>query len=242
MSFYDAIAANYDYIFPLRQGRVDFVKSLIPKETKAVVDLGCATGGLALSLAKEEIVVTAIDLNEAMVEDGRRRAIRGGVAVNFLVTDMCKVADLLPKQSVGGAFCFGNTLVHLPDHETITQFIGSVHSVLRPASPFVGQIVNYDKIMARRLDGLPTIDNEHIRFERDYRYGEAGDRIVFAARLTDKKSGQTSAEEVLLYPIVKEQLTASFKTAGFERIDYYSDYNCGDWSIEKTPTFFVAWK
>ena len=242
MKFYEAIAKHYDYIFPHREARLDFVLSFMGEGQQEIVDLGCATGALAIALATKGHKVTALDLNEQMVSAGKERADRLGLAIDFYAKDMCEVESLCQPASQSCALCFGNTLVHLKSLDKVTEFCASVASVLKPGAFFLGQIVNYDRILSLKPPGLPTIENEHIRFERLYHYGTDESKIVFQANLFVKESGEESSEEVTLLALTKAQLRGSLKKAGFSSVDFYSDYGRSAWSVKSTPTFFIAWK
>ena len=67
MNLYDALADIYGDIFPLSAERVEFVCSLLPQHNAHIMDVGCATGDLALALARRNIRVTAIDRNKKMI-------------------------------------------------------------------------------------------------------------------------------------------------------------------------------
>lgn len=51
MALYENIAEFYDEIFPLKQTRLDFIASFLENNSE-VLDIGCATGELALALSK----------------------------------------------------------------------------------------------------------------------------------------------------------------------------------------------
>ena len=195
MSFYSSIAKHYDQIFPHRQQRLDFVLSFLEPGEKRIVDLGCATGALALALASEGHEVIALDLNEEMVHSGERECEEHGLSVSFLVKDMCQVEELCSPASVDCALCFGNTLVHLPNEQAVVDFISSVRCVLGENGFFLGQIVNYDRILSLKPRGLPTIDNEFIRFERIYHYQHYTNKIIFEAKLLVKDSQDEKCEK-----------------------------------------------
>ena len=242
LKFYEAIAKQYDLIFPHRRARLDFVLSFFSKGPQEIVDLGCATGALAIALAVKGHRVRALDLNEQMVSAGKERALELGLAIEFYAKDMCEVESVCQPESQSCALCFGNTLVHLESLGTVTEFCAAVAKVLKPGAFFLGQIVNYDRILSLKPKGLPTIENEHIRFERLYHYGADESKIVFRANLLVKESKQESSEEVTLLALTKEQLQSSLVRAGFSSVHFYSDYERSAWSIQSTPTFFVAWK
>jgi len=50
MAFYEKLSTYYDKLFPLRESRLSFVLSNLSKPY--VLDIGCATGDLAIALSK----------------------------------------------------------------------------------------------------------------------------------------------------------------------------------------------
>ena len=79
MSFYDEIAPYYDAIFPLNRAQIGFVENCVetPYAGKRILDVGCGTGDLALSLAEAGFNVTGIDSDMEMIRraDGQKRTV-----------------------------------------------------------------------------------------------------------------------------------------------------------------------
>ncbi|MFW5760145.1 MAG: class I SAM-dependent methyltransferase [Cyclobacteriaceae bacterium] len=67
MNFYDKIAGYYELIFPHRAAKEHFLLQYLNKSGK-VLEVGCATGAMAISLANHGHEVKAIDLNEKMIK------------------------------------------------------------------------------------------------------------------------------------------------------------------------------
>ena len=53
MSMYEKISEYYERIFPLKKGKITFLESLLTKENQKILDIGCATGELALALSSK---------------------------------------------------------------------------------------------------------------------------------------------------------------------------------------------
>jgi len=241
LAFYDDIADYYDEIFPLPRRRVDFVLRHLPPPpaVPSVVDLGCASGALALALAERGVTVTGLDLDGTMIERARRQA--AGMPATFAAADMLHVGRYVPASTVDVALCFGNTLPHLAGPPAVAGLAAAVHTALRPGGCFIVQLINYDDILAERSPGLPTVDTEILRFQRRYDYLPDG-RISFAATLTVKATGRQTANAVTLYPLRRDELAAAMDRGGFDPVEFLADYDETPWTPDGASTIVRAWR
>ena len=113
MDLYTALAAHYDDVFPVTPAKLGFARSIVGDPPQRILDIGCATGSLAIALAQEGHRVTGVDLDAEMIELARRRP--GGGAVEFRAMDMRDVAPSLPAGAFDTVLCLGNNLPHLSD-------------------------------------------------------------------------------------------------------------------------------
>jgi hypothetical protein len=67
MAFYESISPWYNYIFPLSEKKVKFVRGLSSESQPKVTETGCATGEFAMALAKSGCRVFGFDLDEEMI-------------------------------------------------------------------------------------------------------------------------------------------------------------------------------
>ncbi|GAA0473349.1 transferase [Actinoplanes capillaceus] len=58
----------------------------------SVLDLGCGTGELAISLARRGHQVTAVDISSVAIERARTKAVAAAVTVDFRVCDVIELA------------------------------------------------------------------------------------------------------------------------------------------------------
>jgi SAM-dependent methyltransferase len=83
---YDTLYQDKDYA-----GECDYLETLFGRQAvlpKAIVDLGCGTGGHALLLAQRGYTMTAVDRSTAMLQAARAKADHAGMAVDFLQGDI----------------------------------------------------------------------------------------------------------------------------------------------------------
>jgi SAM-dependent methyltransferase len=126
--------------------------------SKRILDLGSGTGEHARFLASKGFEVTGVDLSQSMLE---KSLAVPSPNVRFVEGDMRDIANLARGATFGGAICLGNALPHLTEDEDLRRLFGGLRKVLDGGAPFVLQILNYDRIEAKRERALP------LTFHRD---------------------------------------------------------------------------
>lgn len=226
--FYSSISKYYAEIFPFQPVQLQFVKSRAGKLNGIqLLDIGCATGELAIQLAQNGTFVTGIDLNEDLLEQANAKiGFDSFEKANpkFKKGNMLELkTDFQPGQ-FDAVLCFGNTLVHLQTPELVQQMLDGVFGVLKPGGHFLLQILNYDYILSEPVSELPVIDTENIRFTRKYRFPEHGSLIQFQTDLMIKSEGKTIKNETPLLALQSRQLTELLQNTGFSEIELFSNF------------------
>src|SRR5690242_698380 len=111
--FYDEISKYYDDIFPIGKYQVDLLREVIGEGSKDVLDIACGNGGYSKALSDLGHKVTAVDLNESMIEILNKNYEN----INGKVLNMLDIDKLDEKYDL--AYCIGNSLVHLDNDEEI---------------------------------------------------------------------------------------------------------------------------
>jgi|FLOH01.1.fsa_nt_gi glycine/sarcosine N-methyltransferase len=237
MDFYSRISDYYNDIFPLNYIQVTFVLSYLDKSAKNqnLMDIGCGTGLLSTALSDNFDSISAIDTNEKMLEIARQSA--GAKSINFIRMSMLDIDIRFPEMSFDNAICFGNTIVHLQNIEEIERFFKKVKFVLKPEGRFLCQLINYNFVLDSNLKGLPTIDNEKIKFERYYNVDENG-MIDFSTTLTIKETGEKLNNCVKLFPARRNQITNILHSAGFKHVKSYSSFAKHEYNPNSLPLVF----
>ncbi len=214
--FYDEISKYYDEIFPVGRYQVELLKELSGDGKKDILDIACGNGGYSKSLADFGHKLTAIDLNPSMIDilNNKYKNIDGRV-LNMLDLDKLEGKyDLV--------YCIGNSLVHLNNNEEILEFLTKTKEILKDNGRLLLQIINYDRILDRNIDELPTIEGDELRFVREYEYMEEDNKINFKTIL-EVKANKFENNEILL-PIRSNDLIALLGGAGFKNIETYGNF------------------
>ncbi len=239
MEFYQQISKYYDYIFPTGEEQVRFLKEVAGNPPRSVLDIACGTGGYSLELAAQGYNVTAVDLDAGMLKQlGDKMDISKGT-LEYFQSDMVKVKEKL-QSKFNMAFCIGNSLVHLENMQQIKEFLVNTRTMLENDGSLILQIINYDRIILRDINSLPTVENKDIglSFERNYEYSKENKKIAFKTRLTVE--GKSLDNQVLLYPLRQDELTEALSDVGFKKLKLFGDFNGSE--FDKYNSFMlVVW-
>lgn len=233
MDFYTTIAKYYNSIFPLNYKQVDMIDTCIGQNKQiTLLDIGCGTGQLANLLATKYSRVIAGDTNNSMLDIAKSEATSKNVS--FLNFGMLDIANRFSIDEFDVVLCFGNTVVHLNDLSEIGMFFNHVYNVLKIGGKFIFQIINYDNIMDNGITSLPTIENDSIKFVRNYTVTD-DNRIEFCTTLTVKQSKKIIENKVILFPLRKKQIETLLTSAGFSTINFFSSFNGDTYSSNSLP-------
>ncbi len=203
-----------------------------------ILDIGCGTGNLSIELSNDFTQVVGIDTNEEMLEIARFNV--EGKSTDFKNISMMDIDNAYKARSFDVVLCFGNTIVHLHDLNEIELFFKKTKQLLIPGGKFLFQLINYDNVLDNNLKGLPTIENEIIKFQRNYSVDEKG-LINFSTSLTIKENNEVLESNVKLYPIRKHQIEGALKKSGFENIIVFSSFKKDPYKPVSLPLVYECY-
>jgi glycine/sarcosine N-methyltransferase len=240
MSFYQQLSKYYDLIFPIGKAQVEFIAETAGSPPKQVLDIACGAGGYTLELAKRGYSITAVDLDAGMVESLRKKIRSTSLEVTALEGNMLELERSLDGQRFDAAFCIGNSLVHLDGAEEVAGFLSAAKQLLTEDGKLILQIVNFDRILAKEIHSLPTIENSEagLKFHRMYEYVQGANRIRFKTIL--EAEGSVYENAVPLYPIQSDDLTNLLRQAGFANIRLYGDFKKNDYVKLESGALVIA--
>lgn len=231
--FYQSIADHYDDIFPLSDTLRKFLFSFGIMKEDFILDVGCATGEVALYLAQYARNVTGIDLDPNLIKIANfKKDERGRDNVRFLAGDMNDLDSIFSPGQFRIIACLGNTLVHLLSIDAINDFFRKVSTVLSDDGLFVFQILNYEKLLARKTAELPLIDNNKITFERRYDHETYKPLLAFNTSLRVKATSETINNSIPLFPIRQTELVKMSSRHLFRSIRFLGGFDGKIFSAE----------
>ena len=233
MGFYESISKHYDYIFPYNPTQKSFLISQSnDPSNESIIEIGCGTGNLTIELCSDYKQVYGIDLDKAMLDRALDKS-PNIPNIDLRTMNMLDVDKNFDRSSFDNVFTFGNTLVHLGGIQEIGKFFESVYRVLSKNGTFSIQIINYDKILDKGLDSLPTISNDKIEFIREYKKNDQ--YISFNTRLTVKEENISLRNSINLFPLRKSILNKLLIESGFSNIEFFSSFNGDIYDESKLP-------
>ena len=237
--FYESIAKVYDYIFPKNRKQLEFVESIkkISIEEK-ILDIGCATGNLTELLGEKTGNVVGIDLDKELLKEAKDKHPN----LNFENMNMLKINEKFEENSFDRVVSFGNTLVHLDSREEVEEFFQKVYKTLKFNGFFIVQIINYNRIIEKNIKNLPTIDNEKVKFVRDYEYDKSIGKVDFITELTIKEANLNIKNNIKLLALTKIEIQKFLGEIGFRNIEFYGDFEGRELSDNSEALIFVAQK
>ncbi len=151
-------AEIYDYLWGSKDYSAE-VKRLVEIfrgfGVRRVLDIGCGTGGHALTLGGLGYFVVGLDASFNMVRKALSRAKDRRVDIDFVVGDMRRLPFRLCV--FDAVYCLGFTTHHLTGENDLSKFSGSAYSVLRHGGLFVFDARNIRRFDVNRL-GSPVFD------------------------------------------------------------------------------------
>ena len=156
--------------------------------------------------------------------------------------NMLEVNEIFEENSFDRVVSFGNTLVHLDSREEVEEFFQKVYKTLKFNGFFIVQIINYNRIIEKNIKNLPTIDNEKVKFVRDYEYDKSIGKVDFITELTIKEANLNIKNNIKLLALTKIEIQKFLGEIGFRNIEFYGDFEGRELSDNSEAVIFVAQK
>ena len=253
MKFYTSIADLYDEIFPYKPQQKKFIESFKLHGLESVLlDVGCGTGSLVLNLTELFSIVIGLEPDKEMLDKANFKALQFKFDKMDQIEDLGKwvfmqkgtndIREEFVSESCNAVLCLGNTLVHLSGNDEVKVFLLDALELLKPGGKLMIQIINYDRIIDQKLKGLPTIENDNVKFERFYHYDENPKFVNFQTILTVKESGEKTENEIPLLAIRPAELKKLMTEAGYQDIEEFGNFKKEEFTAESQPYIVVGGK
>jgi len=224
MNFYDAIASHYDDIVdgPARsEAAARFATWLTGSHrVRRALDVACGTGLHARAMAGRGVQVVAADASEAMLQQARTCPGEADDRIEWLHAPMETIA-----QRVTGSFdavvCMGNSLPHLLTDARLRQTVRGFRTVLADEGLAAVQMLNYDRILARRERVVGVTRRGHREYIRFYDFLPKQIRFNILELDWQDDRCRHDLHQTHLAPYRAEQLCEAFREAGFEDVDLF---------------------
>ncbi|MFN8472872.1 MAG: class I SAM-dependent methyltransferase [Anaerolineae bacterium] len=163
---------RYAEVFAASQGHREynarlatFLPTLLERmgeSPRAVLDVACGVGDLAVGLAQRGYGVTAADLAPAMIAIAREKAVAEGVSATFEVADM----RALPyRESFDLALCFGDSLNYMLTPVDVRKALTAMYRSLRPGGLAIFDLLTASAVETFYADEAYILQNTDDVFE-----------------------------------------------------------------------------
>jgi SAM-dependent methyltransferase len=206
-----------------------------------ILDLGSGTGEHSRHLAAQGFDVLGIDGSPSMLEKASDAPLPSNL--RFVAGDIADVRSLVPHEAAG-AICLGNTLPHL-DEPSMRTLAAGLADTLKPGAPFVFQVLNYERIRAKKLRHLPLnfrpTENEGETIFLRLLETHADGWVTFTPTTLrydpdrDPPVEVTSTRSIRLYGWTWPELRAIFGGAGFSTAAVFGGYDSSPFNAAESP-------
>ncbi|MCC6513559.1 MAG: class I SAM-dependent methyltransferase [Geothrix sp.] len=210
-----------------------------------VLDLGCGSGEHTRFLTALGFDVTGVDASASQLEAAREADPRG----RYVQAELTALAGLEAGQ--GAAICVGNTLPHLCEEAEVRAFFSGLASRLAPGAPFLLQLLNYDRILARGERTFPVVlrpgeaaEGDTVFLRLMTHHGDG--RLTFTPAHLRYRPGTAAplelvaAHDVALRGWRRAEVEALLQQAGFTVLETLGTMTGEAWSSTSSDLVLVA--
>ncbi len=195
----------------------------------SILDCGCGTGAYAIPLTKEGINVTAIDINNSVMNRAQEKANRQGIGIKFKNANMI---NYKPNKRVGAIISMYNTISVLT-RDQFKKTLRNWHEILPPKGLLIFDVYNFDYmkrkyITTRYLTDAKQIGSKFYVVFHDDRLDEKEKimrvkmEIFKQTKWTDLKK-EIYQENLQIYSV--NELEKILKEIGFKILEKHGGYS-----------------
>lgn len=229
-TFYDNLASHYDKLFldwqTATQEQAIILDRILRNNgfdtTAQILDCACGIGTQSIGLAKLGYNVTASDISEKEIQEGKIRAEQNNVNIRFEKADFCALADVFAEQ-FDIVIAMDNALPHMLSKEALESAIRSITDRIATGGMFVGSIRDYDFLLDSKPNYSPpyihkTDKGQRVSFQTWEWNGECYKLIQYIVE--DENTLQVNRFECEYRATRREELTNLFVSNGCSSVDW----------------------
>lgn len=245
IEFYEAVAPFYDDMTGFEKRFVverPFFRMIVERYGIAsAVDAGCGTGFHSLLLSQLGVLVLGVDASRVMVETANAHAKKLDIRSTFIEGEFQSLAQRL-EGKYDAVFCLGNSLSHLLHDDEIIASLANFSSLLKPGGHLFIQLLNFDRILAKKERVQFVKDVGTTTFVRFYDYEQQNIRFNI---LKLEKNGDKIADSLIsvpLRPLRRTELETMLRRVGFADITCFGSISLEEYVPETSKDLFIIAK
>lgn len=248
-SIYESLLEYYDELFPVSDEKLQFILNLLSTQLNndvqdvlpRVLDMGCGNGNFAIQLMRHNIDVTGIDDNVPFIQSACRRNPEPRTSARFFRMGMLEAGKILAKESFDMVLCLSNILASLRGGEKIQAFLNDMRLLTKKNGCIIIELVNYERILAEKIERLPSIETQRSRFERLYTHRSDG-YIDYESSLFSSSQQLVFQDRLSLYPIKADELEQYLLTSGFSTVQFKDSFKSPEYTGTDLGLICTAWR
>ncbi len=229
----------YDELFPVSDAQRIFFESYIPQFSPPVkfLSIGCGTGIFEHRLAKNAIDVTAIETIRDFLNSATRRYRNQLMALRYFQMSTLEMTKFLGKNFYNIISCLNSRIAFIHKKEFLKKFFSDCKELLSENGIVILGLENFEKFRAEPKSILPARKSIRITYKSQIVKNAQG--TFLESRLENENKILPVYERVPIYPLKKSEVAEFAKEAGFEKIEFFSDFEKNSFE-EKTSDYLLA--
>jgi glycine/sarcosine N-methyltransferase len=237
--FYDELASDYDNMISFEKAveiKKKLFKNFVTDEMKSAADIGCGSGVDSIALASLGLKVTSFDPSSEMLKSAEANAEINNAEIAFRNYS----ADSIPTEFNDNfelVVSLGNTFANIPK-ESFKASLKRCYNILKPKGQLLIQVLNYEKILneKKRIVNITEAGDKY--FIRFYDFLE--EHILFnILTFSKEKPSDNKLISTKVYPYSVKNFESGLKGAGFNSVQFYSDFQFSPYNKEQAKDLFL---
>ncbi len=244
-AFYDGIAPDYDVMTNFQKRFVQekpFFNLMVQKYgITTALDAGAGTGFHSLLLAQLGVKVTSADISPEMLKRVKAHSREMNLDLKAVRSDFRNLQEEIPG-TFDAVISMGNSLAHVLSREELRTVFQNFMLKLNAGGILFLQLLNYEKILARRETIQSAKEMNGITFVRYYEFCDP--LLKFNILRLEKRNGtvEHTLHTTLLRPIVKDEIISSLADVGFVKIKTAGSISMDEFQPMKSKDLVVLAK
>jgi len=249
LEFYDLQSESYDQMisWPSRIATEGlFFKKLVNDyKLKSSLDVGCSTGFHVIMFRRLGLDAVGIDVSPKMIEKSRANSVTCGVTVEFILGDFQSMSKRF-SEGFDIVTLLGDTVSVLKMNQDLKKTFQEIYKCLNPGGLFVLHTRNYDHILKNQLRFVPPTfsrnGTEETLFFRVLDYGPKSVNLSVVRYYWHENRWDTNVLTTVIHPHLKKEIEKPLKSAGFNKLSFYRNFNFEDYDPNGQELILVAEK
>lgn len=214
----------YDELFPVSETQRIFFESYFSQFSPPAkfLSIGCGTGIFEHRLAKNAIDVTALETIRGLLDSATHRYRNQLMALRYFQMSTWEMTNFLGKHFYNIISCLNSRIVFIYKREYLKKFFSDCKELLSEHGIIILGVDNFEKFRAEPKAILPTRKSIRVAYKSQVIKDAQG--TFLETRLEKENKVIPVCNHVPIYPLQKNEIVEFAKEAGFEKIEFFSDF------------------